>query len=621
MDKKSYELKKDNIYVPNFVCPLCKQKKENFKGLSYHFTTIHKLDLKQWIIKNFNIQAPRCIECNNEISLNKKRTLQFILTAPELLRFCKSECQMKNEESKKSFSEAGIKGGKATLGRKMSEEQRVNHSKAIKQSYIDNPKLRNMRSEFMSNREVSLETKIKISKANTGKKRTEQQNYENSKRISEMWINNEFKFKSINYLSIKNKKIIHTKSTWELKLAMILDIDDNVLYYEHEKIIIPYTVDNKTKHYIPDFIIYYNNNTSKMIEVGVKSLKDNTPLKKIVGEKYCKDNNINSYEIWDDEDISEYLKTANIDYNNYFIQLNSILEGEILSQIICEKQPFDRIKIINNENYIQGSITFPDINKNELYNSNFKSHYKNLLLEFFPQYYDCRWNKARFSANDCLKNKIPLRHILGKLGEKKEEFNWKNFLSQLHSEKYDISWFRPSIAKWVYKKYLNNIENPKVLDPCGGFGSRLLAFYDTFADKGLYWYNDAWSNNCNSVKEFSNSFNIKNIKISNKYFEEFETEEKFDLIFTSIPYWNIEIYGEVMNYYKDFEEWKNKFLFNLIDKSRALLNSNGKLIIDCNEELYNIINDKEKIKEIVKIKSQGNHLNKLKEKIEYIISI
>jgi hypothetical protein len=615
-------LDKNNTWVPDFICPICIEKKvktSSFKGLSYHFKNTHSLDLFDWIVEKYKIEFPKCIHCKKTISYSG-RVRQYLLTDSSQLRYCSNNCKRKDDEYRRYMSEAGTKGGLMTKGRQQSEVEKLQRANSAKEFYKAHPEAVKVKSEFMKNRIVSSETRAKLSKVLNGRKFTAERKKQMSETVTKMWLDNKFKFKRILFHSYKNNKDFYLMSSWEIKFALVLELNDDVLAYENQSFSINYIDENhEQRKYIPDFKVFYKERKTAIYEIGVKKIKNNkrNTAKSLAAKEYCSEYDY-EYFIYDYDDINEYIKNANI--TNYFMQLNSEIEGELLSQIILLKQPFDKIKIINTVNYIQGTIQYPDVNKTNLYTSEFKSQYRDFLIEFFPHFYDCKRSDARFTPNDCLQNKIPLRHIISEIGKSKSFFSWNTFTQQIRKEQYGISWFRPSIAKFVYKRFINT-NNPSVLDPCGGFGARLLAFYDSFIDSGKYTYVDAWHLNVISAEALSKSIRAKNIVFHNAYFEELMFDEKFDLIYTSIPFGKIEQYSDVLDRYNSFDDWKEKFLFIFLNKSIDLLNTNGKLILSCNQQILDIINTKYRILDKIEINSHSNYLTKQIAKKEYVIQI
>jgi len=75
-----------------------------------------------------------------------------------------------------------------------------------------------------------------------------------------------------------------------------------------------------------------------------------------------------------------------------------------------------------------------------------------------------------------------------------------------------------------------------------------------------------------------------------------EIREKYDLVFSSPPYFDIEIYSEELsqscNKYKEYQDWLDKFLWVLVDESKRILKEDGRLIINIkNIGKYKIADD------------------------------
>jgi hypothetical protein len=99
------------------------------------------------------------------------------------------------------------------------------------------------------------------------------------------------------------------RSLFEKQLFILLDNDPEVVSYKHEPFYIPYIMDKKTRHYIPDVLIMYTDGSCKLVEIKPfwKIKSNEVQLKKEAAIKYCKANGIErGYEIW-----SEYVLFPN----------------------------------------------------------------------------------------------------------------------------------------------------------------------------------------------------------------------------------------------------------------------------------------------------------------------
>jgi len=145
--------------------------------------------------------------------------------------------------------------------------------------------------------------------------------------------------------------------------------------------------------------------------------------------------------------------------------------------------------------------------------------------------------------------------------------------------------FRPAIAKAIWDRYCPS--GGSVLDPCAGFGGRLLGFYVSQA--GSYTGVDACGETVKGLKHMrcilSRDIPGKTVDIRYGAFEDVDIgDEQYDVVFTSPPYYTKEWYGDddciSHNRYSTYDEWRVKFLERLITKSAGLLVSGGYLVLN-----------------------------------------
>lgn len=145
-----------------------------------------------------------------------------------------------------------------------------------------------------------------------------------------------------------------------------------------------------------------------------------------------------------------------------------------------------------------------------------------------------------------------------------------------------VSNFRPSIAKWFYEKYAP--KNGSALDPCMGYGGRLMGAICSHID--TYTGIDPNQKTCygNRTLYFYLKYicmTTKKVNVYNMPFENFTTDNHYDVVFTSPPYFNTEKYSdeETQSYvrYPEYETWKENFLKVLIKNSYSFLKTGGYL--------------------------------------------
>lgn len=193
-----------------------------------------------------------------------------------------------------------------------------------------------------------------------------------------------------------------------------------------------------------------------------------------------------------------------------------------------------------------------------------------------------------FSDRKLFENAI--RKRIGLSDTKLRPFNIRKSL-KVFSGVQSVSNFRPTIAKWVYQKFVP--KNGCVLDPCMGYGGRLLGAYTS--DIGTYVATDpnkeAYQGNLEMLKTLKSiDDNGKNIQLFNEPFEDFQPNILFDLVFTSPPYFNTEKYsdqGGTQSYvrFPTYEQWVDGFLQTLISKSFDLLKDGGYLVLNVGEPI------------------------------------
>ena len=154
--------------------------------------------------------------------------------------------------------------------------------------------------------------------------------------------------------------------------------------------------------------------------------------------------------------------------------------------------------------------------------------------------------------------------------------------------------FKPTIAKFIYDNYCP--EGGRVLDPCSGYSGRLAG---CIASNRNIFYHGIDPNGNSSVgnMEMANFFSAQYDVLGERIYkyrfrqdigmaEEImpEIREEYDLVFTSPPYFDVEIYSEELsqscNKYKEYIDWLESFLWVLVDQSRRVLKDDGRLVIN-----------------------------------------
>jgi len=154
--------------------------------------------------------------------------------------------------------------------------------------------------------------------------------------------------------------------------------------------------------------------------------------------------------------------------------------------------------------------------------------------------------------------------------------------------------FKPYLAREIYLDYCSN--HTKVLDPCAGWGGRMLGFTSALLG-GEYHATDPSSKTYEGLlklREFilSAEFtNIPEISIFNLPFEEMKLRlDYYDFAFTSPPYFNTEIYSEEHTQagkrYSTIEEFNDKFLRVLIKNTMDALKPGKPFLLNIGGNQY-----------------------------------
>ena len=166
-----------------------------------------------------------------------------------------------------------------------------------------------------------------------------------------------------------------------------------------------------------------------------------------------------------------------------------------------------------------------------------------------------------------------------------KEINSNTIRQAIALRKYTASQFRPSAAKCIY----NHFKAKNVLDFSSGWGDRLAGFYasDALTYTGVDPNSDLCSGYDAQCITYGNLITNKHVYTNEKCAEEMEYNKKFDLIFTSPPYFLIESYQnnefQSCKRYRKINDWNEKFLFESIKRAWNNLESGGDLLINISD--------------------------------------
>lgn len=150
--------------------------------------------------------------------------------------------------------------------------------------------------------------------------------------------------------------------------------------------------------------------------------------------------------------------------------------------------------------------------------------------------------------------------------------------------KYIASQFRPTAAMAIYSLF----NAKKVYDPCGGWGDRLIAAMAMNIDYTCREVNPLVIAGYAAMEQMYEHTGLLNFEYEGS--EVNVPDGKFDLIFTSPPYWKVEKYqGEKSSHalYKKFEDWLDNFLLKTLSNCWQALDVGGHMVINVSDVYAN----------------------------------
>ena len=217
----------------------------------------------------------------------------------------------------------------------------------------------------------------------------------------------------------------------------------------------------------------------------------------------------------------------------------------------------------------------------------------NTTLQFFRHFWGVS-AKHRKSPMQFFSDRTPLVKILSDMIERGVPVNDAYLRRELRM-KSGVYNFRPAVAKAVYDRYCP--AGGRVLDPCSGWGGRLFGFHAA-KNPCEYVGIDASFQTVKCLRKMQRSMKGltgKDAVFHYTAYEDWQPEGTFDLVLTSPPYFDKEEYdkGEKQSWirYPTYLQWREGFLYSLVDKSLLALNDGGYLVL----VISNIISGHDKV--------------------------
>ncbi len=139
-----------------------------------------------------------------------------------------------------------------------------------------------------------------------------------------------------------------------------------------------------------------------------------------------------------------------------------------------------------------------------------------------------------------------LKHLKERQGESTRENTLKSFGGAGEKTAYTAttSYFNPKLCKMIYSSYCP--KNGNIFDP---FSSVVRPYMAKLLDYN-YVGCEVRKDECEKIEsklDTNSLFEQSNVRVLNMDCREFESDQKFDLVFTCPPYWNLETYSEQSN--------------------------------------------------------------------------
>lgn len=304
---------------------------------------------------------------------------------------------------------------------------------------------------------------------------------------------------------------------------------------------------------------------------------------------------------------------------------NFIFSQEQIKEAI--KENFPRFETL--QEIINGVIDIPLAMHqfNKLCSGN-KNTGSDISLLFNPHRLEVKINNRKYSAAEQFLNQDrPMINSLAQwLSKQADVVHHRQYIeaAKANTGTQMAHEFKPYLAREIYLDYCK--EGARVLDPCAGWGGRMLGFVASGLG-GEYLATDPSTKTYKGLQKLQefllSAENISKpvIELHNLPFEDLALPENyFDFAFTSPPYFDTELYTDedtqAYNRYKTLEEFNEKFLTTLIKKSVRALKHDGCLLLNIGgsqirfDKIVNDICDKLnfKVKEIFNYKiGKGDH--------------
>ena len=167
-----------------------------------------------------------------------------------------------------------------------------------------------------------------------------------------------------------------------------------------------------------------------------------------------------------------------------------------------------------------------------------------------------------------------------------------------------VNEFPPYVARQVYMQYAKSKDGERtyVLDPCCGWGGRMIGCASI--PNTTYIGCDPSTKTYQGLVELGNWLKTLqptfDFQVYNIPYEEFQTEQKFDIALTSPPYFDTEHYSteqtnSLNRYESGYDTWVKGFYEPLIKNTMSRLKDDGVFVLNVGDRKYPLSNSMKEI--------------------------
>lgn len=194
---------------------------------------------------------------------------------------------------------------------------------------------------------------------------------------------------------------------------------------------------------------------------------------------------------------------------------------------------------------------------------------------FFPSRHHARHKGHKYSAYDAWFDDNLLKKAVHLQLDSGHPTTPERVLRALVMFCHTPSVFRPIVSKYVCQMYANK---GRVWDPCMGYGGRILGA--AAAGVSSYVGTDIEPAIVSGNLGLVRALDLRGYRVLEHRAETFDPGPNLDLVFTSPPYFDLEVYGPAPIRYGSPQEWVREFLRPVIHRAASRLKLGGHLVLN-----------------------------------------